>query len=318
MIYSATSKRPKLSVTKNLNWQKVIEGVPCVVCADSENILSDIPPNSVDACITDSPYGIGFLNKEWDAGIPKLIIWKLIFEALKPGAPIMAFASPRTYHLMAAAISAAGFHIADQLNWLYATGMVKGTRLPDGSHTGLKPAHEPIVLARKPCAGTKKSNNIKYGTGGFGVPKNGSSDKWPTNIVHDGSDEVVAALGGLAPFFACAKPSTKEREFGLDDFPLVMKSHDGRKKHINNAFQRNAVLRRNHHPTVKPLALMEWAILRACPTAAAIILDPFSGSGTTGMAASRLGYRFIGIEMCPAYAEISVARIAAAQSYLKN
>ena len=104
----------------------------------------------------------------------------------------------------------------------------------------------------------------------------------------------------------------------MDDFPLVMKSHDGRKKHINNAFQRNAVFRRNHHPTVKPLALMEWLIQRACPTPSGIIIDPFSGSGTTGMAASRLGYRFIGIEMCPEYAAISMARIAAARSYLKN
>ena len=317
MIYSATSKRPKL--TKTLNWKNVKAGVPCVVCADSELLLADIPRNSVDACITDPPYGISFLNKTWDAGgVPKLEIWKGLFAALKPGAPIMAFAAPRTYHLMAAAISAAGFHIADQLNWLYATGMPKGTRLPDGSHTGLKPAHEPIVLARKPCLGTKRANNIEYSTGGFGVPQKGSSDKWPTNVIHDGSEEVVRALGGLAPFFACAKPSTKEREFGLDDFPLVMKSHDGRKKHINNAFQRNAVFRRNHHPTVKPLALMEWLIQRACPTPSGIIIDPFSGSGTTGMAASRLGYRFIGIEMCPEYAAISMARIAAARSYLKN
>jgi len=317
MIYSATSKRPKLSVTKSLNWKDVKAGIPCVVCADSELLLADIPSNSVDACVTDSPYGINHLNKAWDAEVPTEI-WKGIFGVLKPGAPIMAFAAPRTYHLMAAAITAAGFEVADQFSWLYATGMPKGTRLADGSHTGMKPAHEPIVVARKPCLGTKRDNNIEYGTGGFGVPKKGSSDKWPANVIHDGSDEVVRALGGLAPFFACAKPSTKEREFGLDDFPLVMKSHDGRKKHINNAFQRNAVFRRNHHPTVKPLALMEWLIQRACPTAAGIILDPFSGSGTTGMAASRLGYRFIGIEMCPAYAEISVARIAAAQSYLKH
>ena len=318
MIYSATSKRPKLSVTNSLDWKKVKEGVPCVVCADSELLLADIPSNSVDACVTDPPYGINFLNKGWDADLPKPEIWKRVLDALKPGAPVMAFASPRTYHLMAAAITAAGFEVADQFSWLYATGMPKGTRLADASHTGMKPAHEPIVVARKPCLGTKRANNIEYGTGGFGVPKKGSSDKWPANVIHDGSDEVVRALGGLAPFFACAKPSTKEREFGLDDFPLVMKSHDGRKKHINNAFQRNAVFRRNHHPTVKPLALMEWLIQRACPTAAGIILDPFSGSGTTGMAASRLGYRFLGIEMCPAYAEISVARIAAAQSYLKN
>ena len=288
------------------------------MCADSELLLADISRNSVDACITDPPYGINLLNKKWDSEIPKLDIWKRIFEALKPGAPILAFSSPRTYHLMATAISAAGFQVADQLNWLYATGMPKGTRLPDGSHTGMKPAHEPIVVARKPCVGTKWSNNMKYGTGGFGVPKNGSSEKWPTNIIHDGSDEVVEALGGLAPFFACAKPSKSEREFGLTEFPLVMKSHDGRKKHINNAFQRNAVFRRNHHPTVKPLALMEWLIQRACPIPAGIIIDPFLGSGTTGMAASRLGYRFLGVEVCPEYAAIAMARIAAARSYLKQ
>jgi len=316
MIYSATSKRPKL--TETLNWKNVKAGVPCVVCADSENILAHIPPNPVDACVTDPPYGIKHLNKQWDAGIVRVEILKGIFDALKPGAPIMAFSSPRTYHLMAAAISAAGFQVADQLNWLYATGMPKGTRLPDGSHTGLKPAHEPIVLARKPCLGTKRANNLKYGTGGFGVPRKGGSEKWPTNIIHDDSDEVVEALGGLAPFFACAKPSKNEREYGLTGFPLVMKSHDGRKKHINNAFQRNAVFRRNHHPTVKPLALMEWLIQRACPTPSGIILDPFLGSGTTGMAASRLGYRFIGIELSEAYAAISMARIAAARSYLKN
>jgi site-specific DNA-methyltransferase (adenine-specific) len=117
--------------------------------------------------------------------------------------------------------------------------------------------------------------------------------------------------GSAARFFYCAKASKQDRDEGLGDFPPRRYSHDGRKTPIENAYQRNNSIARNHHPTVKPTDLMRY-LCRLVTPPGGVILDPFMGSGSTGKAAVKEGFGFIGIEREPEYFEIACARIAEA------
>jgi site-specific DNA-methyltransferase (adenine-specific) len=184
-----------------------------------------------------------------------------------------------------------------------------------GWGTALKPALEPITVARKPLTGTVAENVLAHGTGALNVDGcrvgtdggtakgskpmgegNGiygaglhgaceitqlSAGRWPANLTHDGSEEVVGLLNDAARFFYCAKASKADRG---DD---------------------------NHHPTVKPTDLMRY-LCRLVTPPGGTVLDPFAGSGSTGKAAALEGFRFIGIEREAEYVEIARARIAAA------
>lgn len=169
--------------------------------------------------------------------------------------------------------------------------------------------------------------------------------RWPANILHDGSPEVLAVFpkskdgvagkrtangslfdmgahdewggyggeGSAARFYYCAKASRAERELGLADFTPETVG-DGRKKSIDNAYQRGKTERRNVHPTVKPAAVMRWLVRLVTPPGGTV-LDPYSGSGTTGVAAALEGFGFIGCELSPEYVGIARARIAHAREF---
>ena len=250
-----------------------------------------------------------------------------------------------------------------------------------GWGTALKPAHEPMVLARKPLIGTVAANVIHYGTGGlmivgtrvgsevrknnindfsnqhgnqFGngapIAKLGESEvtgRFPANVIHDGSEEVVGLfpkaggnsvgknpkeykvnspvmevgiksrtpfdygdLGSAARFFYCAKASKRDRNEGLDGFE-AKRDHDGREDGRtggNNPRNRTNTPKVNHHPTVKPVDLMRY-LCRLITPPKGIVLDPFMGSGSTGKGAIYEGFDFIGIEQSAEYCEIAKARI---------
>jgi site-specific DNA-methyltransferase (adenine-specific) len=172
--------------------------------------------------------------------------------------------------------------------------------------------------------------------------------RWPANIIHDGSEEVLQAFpeapGQMAAsradgapmnnkiygamkfgtesmipredttksasrFFYCAKTSKADREEGLKGFAEKQYSHDGRQTPIDNAYQRNSNSNSNHHPTVKPTALMRY-LCRLVTSPGGTVLDPFMGSGSTGKGAVLEGFQFIGIELDPEYCRIAEARIA--------
>jgi len=307
----SASKRP-ISVaelsesTKSFSDEKVI-------CGDNLALLAALEDNSIDSCVTDPPYGIEILNKDWDKGVPGIECWKEVLRVLKPGGYVVAFSAARTYHETAMVIQQAGFEIRTSLIWIYGTGFPHGCRLKDGSHTGLKPAHEPIVLARKPHEGSIHKNLAKWKTGGLNVEACRVGTRWPANVMHDGSDEVEASLEQAPPIFYCAKVSKNEREHGLDDFPLKQYNHDGRKAAANNPNQRHNSRSRNPHPTVKPVRLMEWLCKLVTPSGGTI-LDPFAGSGSTGVAAVRCGFSFLGMEIKSEFAEVARAKIKAASS----
>ena len=248
-----------------------------------------------------------------------------------------------------------------------------------GWGTALKPAHEPVVVARKPLIGTVADNVLTYGTGGLNIdgarvgttvetwPASRSyapgqmqpghsgkteltgdapSGRWPANVIHDGSEEVLELFpnskGGVFPakrgnavntsfasgqeteggframgddgsaarFFYCAKTSKRDRNEGLEDFEAI-RIHDGREEGGvggSNPRNRSNNYRQNHHPTVKPTDLMRY-LCRLVTPKGGIVLDPFTGSGSTGKAAIYEGFNFIGIEMTDEYLPIAKARI---------
>ena len=390
---------------------------------DCLDVLKTLADCSVDAIVTDPPYGLSFMGKRWDYDVPTEAVWVECLRVLKPGGHLLAFAGTRTQHRMAVRIEDAGFEIRDMIAWVYGSGFPKsldvskaidkaagaerkvigvstngsgaqpnklsnhttgdtGIGYADGSGktfnitapateaakqwegwgTSIKPALEPITLARKPLIGTVAANVLEHGTGGLNIDacrvatddKLGGGDqlastkvkaegwdrpwmqdkkskaahaervnvnvakaealgRWPANFIHDGSEEVVelfpeskgsgsartlnrgqrddgwgmsdepgvlrdAGSGSAARFFYCAKASKKDRG---DD---------------------------NKHPTVKPTDLMRY-LCRLVTPPNGLILDPFTGSGSTGKAAVLEGFRFVGIEREAEYIELARARI---------
>jgi site-specific DNA-methyltransferase (adenine-specific) len=163
-----------------------------------------------------------------------------------------------------------------------------------GWGTALKPAYEPAILARKPLRGTVADNVAQWGVGGLNIDGCRVGDdggRWPANVILD--EDAAAALDeqsgtGASRFFYTAKASRSEREAGLDGVEAQ---------------------RANHHPTVKPIALMRYMIRLVVPRGA-VLLDPFMGSGSTGCAAMVEGMQFIGIDITPEYVDIARRRLA--------
>jgi site-specific DNA-methyltransferase (adenine-specific) len=386
---------------------------------DCVETMRRMPEASVDAIITDPPYGLEFMGREWDGfGTPlSFQTWteawaREAYRVLKPGGHLLAFAGTRTYHRMASGVEDAAFEIRDCIAWMYGSGFPKSLDVskaidkaagaerevrqfiksatakaanmqangqcqdcgkwkfsPDpcvcprdngpqteeavkwfGWGTALKPAFEPIVVARKPLIGTVAQNVLEHGTGALNIDAtrigvgddayvsnfsgarghadnrdrasdygmtagtHPASGRWPANVALD--DEAAKLLdeqsgetrssqsmrgeragsiygnghgptgpdslrghtdtGGASRFFYCAKASKRDRN-------------------TNGAA--------NTHPTVKPTELMRWMIRLVTPPGG-IILDPFGGSGSTGVAAQADSVRCILIEREDEYLQI--------------
>lgn len=531
--------------------------------------MPKLAENSVDAIVTDPPYGLSFMGKNWDHGVPGVPFWVEALRVAKPGAMLLAFGGTRTFHRLAVAIEDAGWEIRDTIMWVYSQGFPKGhntawklhekacsvcgvmveydhdnqpeagiipetkhymrfvratylqtqvyacakcgqvlqpflseqniqkdrsaweksknvwfkqsgmegwdhleasegklqrcevcqmshgifadgaegwlhygsssgngtipwqipnedgsrtsyrpqsiqqlIRQPDafrieqraqefrGYNVALKPSWEPILVAMKPPEGTYAENALKWGVAGINVDgcriettdtieqsgeledmarsaihsgydrpnatmfrtgkpveRSGPSNpqgRWPANLIHDGSEEVIELFpqtasgtmksgqqrkaskgkggyhdhfpdeatledtygdaGSAARFFYCAKASRAEREMGLEELPV---SHRTSRPLSDNTEDRtiqerlHGRLARNHHPTIKPLALMQYLVRLVKPPQGGVILDPYVGSGTTGMACVSERVDFIGIDTDAEYIEIARRRIAA-------
>ena len=259
-----------------------------LVNSDCIKHLKTLDDNIFDSCVTDPPYHLtsiakrftngteakhgkdgsfqrlskGFMGQEWDGGDIAFTteLWKEVYRVLKPGAVLLAFSATRNYHRMAVAVEDSGFEIFDMINWIYGSGFPKRKNY-------LKPAHEPIVMARK---GVNPSLNIddcrvpgyEWDTsknrrntqqdsifkGGWKGKEGGEkiSGRYPANIIHDGLEEE------WAKYFYCIKASKKEKGD-------------------------------TEHPTVKPVELMRYLVKLVTPKDG-IVLDPFAGTGTTGEA----------------------------------
>jgi hypothetical protein len=489
-----------------------------IYTGDCLDVLKTLPADSVDAIVTDPPYGLAFMGKKWDYDVPSEAIWRECLRVLKPGGHFLAFAGTRTQHRMAVRIEDAGFEIRDLIAWVYGSGFPKsldvskaidkmdaaqeqearqlrftawvrstgatarqideatGTNMgghyitaasqpaimtrehleqcrhllgdvpewvgreadirsvesenfkrrevlgtetrynePNGivsagrdertlverkitaAHTeaarqwagwgtALKPALEPITVARKPLIGTVAENVLAHGTGALNVDgcrvegrertdygltnstrsagntygkPSASADfdanrgRWPANLIHDGSEEVVGlfpdtkggtavrrnsgghTFGGIFPkppmddlgygdsgsaarFFYCAKASKADRDEGCEGMEAKARGQEYGLNAGGCTAQQTPHKhepQRNHHPTVKPTDLMRY-LCRLVTPPGGTVLDPFMGSGSTGKAAMLEGFEFIGIERDPEYVKIAEARIGAVRRLL--
>ena len=322
------------------------------------DILRTMPDASVDAVVTDPPYGLSFMGKRWDYDVPGVEIWEQCLRVLKPGGYLLAFAGTRTQHRMAVRIEDAGFEIRDMIAWMYGSGFPKSHNLQDdrqGWGTALKPAMEPITMARKPFKGTVADNVQAYGTGAINIdgcrigaddkcepPKAGykrhttdtayafagdakfqttganehPTTRWPANVLHDGCEDVLRGMGEAARFFYTPKACKEDRDDGCEMMEARWKAGYSYTDTAGNAadgmFKDRETFKRNFHPTVKPTDLMRYLCRMVTPPGG-IVLDPFTGSGSTGRGAVLGGFRFIGCEMDADYIEIAKARILAAE-----
>ena len=435
---------------------------------DCLEVMPTLEANSVDTVITDPPYGLGFMGKHWDHGVPGVQFWREALRVAKPGAMLLAFGGTRTFHRLTCAIEDAGWEIRDCVTWLYGSGFPKSLDIskaidkaagaereiirspitmhstagkgisnelderpwltkarengfhehagptpatPDaatwaGWGTALKPAWEPVILAMKPLDGTFAENALAWGVAGLNVdgarigyepddmasriartgqhagesyghsgnvrysggevaPVN-PAGRWPANLLLD--EDAAAALdaqsgtltsgggnksrrgntahtavfgtynapppdvrevdtGGASRFFYVAKASRAERNAGLEGMEarekggaLNVSQHGdtriGRVRSDGAIQHAGPVSQQNHHPTVKPLALMRYLCRLTSTPTGGVVLDPFMGSGTTGVACMLEGRQFVGIDLDPHYCAIAERRIAMTQPAL--
>jgi site-specific DNA-methyltransferase (adenine-specific) len=282
-------------------------------------------------------YSRGFMGQRWDNEVAfEPETWETVLDVMESGAHLAAFGGRSTYHRMMTAIEDAGFEIRDTLMWLYGSAMPHSKDLRkmtadeelDGFGTALKPAWEPIVLARKPIEGTLAFNALVYGTGGLNIDgaRLHSADapgRWPANVIHDGSPEVLEALatfgqkGGLAPVKGSEASEPTKNVYGKYGrvsgqfygdtgtaarfFPCCPWSEDETTLRIHYSGKASPKDRAGSgHPTIKPIALMRWLSKLITPKNG-LILDPFSGSGTTGSAALAEGFDAVLIEQSDVY-----------------
>lgn len=311
---------------------------PTVIHGDCLDVLRQMPDNSIDAIVTDPPYGLSFMGKKWDYDVPEETIWRECLRVLKPGGHLLAFAGTRTQHRMAVRIEDAGFDIRDMIAWVYGSGFPKSHNLKgefDGWGTALKPALEPITVARKPLQGTVAANVQTWGTGAMNIDgcrvgsemrevmirtstvvaatsMSGKSTgatgtgemttlgRWPANLIHDGSEEVVDLFPESRDGVAGARTGLRNGyEGGWGAQPEHRKGYGGAGSAARFFYCAKASKADrgadNHHPTVKPTDLMRY-LCRLVTPPGGTVLDPFCGSGSTGKAAVIEGFGFVGIE----------------------
>ncbi len=333
---------------------------------DCLDILPTLDVETVHCVVCDPPYELGFMGKSWDSsGIAfRPDVWREVLRVLKPGGYLLAFGGSRTVHRIACAIEDAGFEIRDTVMWIYGSGFPKSLNVGKDSEawagwgSNLKPAHEPIVVARKPFKGTLAQNLSTHGVGAINIdacriPHNEQcrmmkaqtdadsmtgggkyrqagrreevlelkpEGRFPANVIHDGiygggkglfveegpAGNLYGDTGSAARFFYCAKADRAERNEGLSasSTPAVGTNATMRQAEIADWQSRNG----NHHPTVKPLELMRYLCRLVCPPGG-VVLDPFTGSGSTGCAALAEGFRFVGIERELDYHAIAMKRL---------
>ncbi|MFH1260165.1 MAG: site-specific DNA-methyltransferase [Elusimicrobiota bacterium] len=295
-----------------------------IICADTLQLLPNIEGNSIDVVLTDPPYFLDKLDNNWDhvevsnksnqhtvkslpAGMKfdreqgirfykwYLDISKEIIRVLKPGGFFFSFSSPRLYHRMACAIDDAGFEIRDAFIWLYTQNQAKAmgldhfikkmnvdentkekikAKLNGWKTPQIKSCFEPIAMAQKPVDQTYLNNILKHEIGLLNTNIKIGNNMYPANVFTiDSINELIDRT------FLLPKPSKKEKaEY-------------------------------NDHNTVKPVAICEYLIKLSTFSKNAVVLDPFIGSGTTAVAAKRLGKNYIGIDANEKYVKIAERRI---------
>lgn len=303
-------------------------------------VLASLPDQSIDSVVTDPPYSMSFNNQKWDdwESVREFQTWctkwaTQCLRLLKPGGHLLSFGGTRTWHRLTTGIEDAGFEIRDSIAWLHANGYPK-------SPSSLKPAHEPIVVARKPFSGTAIRNVALYGTGNLNiqecrVPSSREGQaRWPANVLLD--DGAAILLDEQSGILASGKAATGGHVRGLPSGDnIIYGGGKGLWKDAGSvgelygdtggasrfyptfpAFRYQAKATKAERPevdgvkhaTVKPLALMRWLVRLATP-AGGTVLDPFAGSGTTAEACVLEQLHCIAVEREEMYLPLIAARM---------
>ncbi len=316
---------------------------------DCRDVLKEIEDESVDAIITDPPYGISFMGTEWDNEVPPSDIWVECKRVLKPGGYLLSFAATRTQHRMATYIEDAGFEIRDVISWIYSNGFAKSQNVGqkarernpvlsdefDGVWSALKGSVEPIIMARKPFKGSLTKNIADHGTGGIflnrsrvpiadpqlakkyeSVASSTAHEKSRPNSIY-GSDKRPRSQSTNVPNQKGRFPSNVIWD-GSDEisamFPARIDMGPRQPKASAARFYYCATASatdRGEYNNHKTVKPTELMryLCGLVTPEGGVILDPFCGSGSTGKAAVLAGYQFIGIEREPEYFEIAKRRI---------
>ncbi len=371
---------------------------------DCLSLMAELPEASVDAIVTDPPYGLGFMGKAWDALPPGEEWARQCLRVLKPGGHLLAFGGSRTWHRLAVAIEDAEFELRDSIAWMYGSGFPKSmdvskaidkaagaerVRVADSPYaskwtsgdfgvlkpggwtsndqgitapatpdaerwqgwgTALKPAFEPIIVARKPFAGPVAANVLEHGTGALNIdacrtpgvvpqvtqglhrrvyggdlrirseptqsrPHVGG--RWPTNVILDESQAAVLDQQSGTTRSRVGKPrgSAKPGEgWGMTETGAEYDDRGGASRFFYVAkapTKERPLVDGVAHPTVKPLTLMRWLVRLVTPPGGTV-LDPFAGSGTTLEAALLEGFTPLGFELTEEYIPLIRERLARA------
>jgi len=276
-----------------------------LINGDSADVLKTLKDNSVDLLATDPPYGIEFMGKSWDKVLPPKEIWEECYRILKPGSFIAVMSSPRSdvLYRMIKDLEDAGFDMSfSPILWTYHTGFPKASDTSkmldkrgvdlDGKYEGSKlgfqpkPAVEHIIIGMKPHGSKSYIDNV-------------------LNF-----EALPDSVKMTYPFLQVPKPAKKEKDFGLTGEDIV-----SQKLKMPHKVQQDGTItegiptsRKNIHPTTKPVKLMSY-IITLFTREGDWVLDPFLGSGTTGIASKLINRQFIGIEREKEYFDICEERL---------
>jgi DNA modification methylase len=282
-----------------------------LLLGDSKDVLKTIKDGSIDLLATDPPYGIEFMGKSWDNVLPPKDIWTECYRVLKPGAFIAVMSSPRSdvLYRMIKDLEDAGFDMSfSPILWTYHTGFPKAgdtSKMIDKRFGA-----ERKVVSSKP--NHKKGMEFRYDNDNSGWLTNDTIDE--TEPSTDLAKKYEGSKLGFQP-----KPAVEHIIIG-------MKPH-GQKSYIDNVLNFEALpdnikmtypflqvpkpakkekdmgVDKNNHPTTKPVKLMSY-IITLFTREGDWVLDPFLGSGTTGVASKLINRNFVGIEREPEYMDI--------------
>lgn len=303
---------------------------------DSKSIADDLAPDSVHAVITDPPYGMEFLGQDWDKVLPPTKIWEACHKVMRPGGFLLAFGHTRLYHRLGCQIEDAGFEIKDCLCWGYASGNPRplnidraidkdeGVKVDTESEVyepstdaakawrgwanNLKTAWEPIMMAQKPLEGRYVDNVQKYNVGGLNIdecriPFRDEKDQKTLESFQHFTEKNY----GDGRYFSANSGGKKQCNIHPGGrWPANLIWLDTLFAEYDHIFMIPKPSRRekgnyNEHLTVKPVGLMERLIRLVTPRPSivgekVIVLDPFMGSGSTGVATKNLRRNFVGYE----------------------
>lgn len=304
-----------------------------IIHGDSREVLPTLEPSSFDACVTDSPYGMRFMGQQWDYDVPDVELWRAVLRVLKPGGHLITFGGRRTYHRLACRVEDAGFEVRDMMTWVFGGGFPK-------TEYEMKPAHEPILVARKPFPGLLSVHIEQQGLGALSIgPNRTPAGRVPANFILGCACEgdvheaycAVAQLDRQSGHLVSGGDPGKPFRRRSDKHRNVYNTFKGFELEKGRTYSDAGGASRffyvarvsraergpdNRHPTVKPVSLMRHLVRLATPFSRCRVLDPFAGTGSTALACFFEGRAGVSVEREAEHVVTARRRLARAQGEL--